>query len=99
MLRIDVFPEQARSDAAHEIGHLFDGVLPKRLIDSGIVDQADQVAQLLAVVANAGSRCSRWPKMRDRFHFNKPFGRQPTFTPALYGLVVTSSVNSFTSGR
>jgi hypothetical protein len=71
MLRIDILPEKPRSGAADETGNLFDSVLPKGLIDGGIVDQADQVAQLLLVIASVCG-CNHWPEMWDRFHSNKP---------------------------
>jgi hypothetical protein len=44
MLCIYVLAEKPRAGAAHEIGGPFDGILPKRLIDGGIVDDADQIA-------------------------------------------------------
>ena len=44
MLCIHVLAEKPRSDATHEIRDPFDGILPKRLIDGGIVDDADQFA-------------------------------------------------------
>ena len=51
MLRIRVLPENPRSDAAHEICNAFDGILPKGLIDGGVIDKADQIAQLLTIPA------------------------------------------------
>ena len=58
MLCIDVFAENPGAGAANEISDPFDGILPKRLIDRGIVDDADQVAQPLTIIAN-GRRRSR----------------------------------------
>jgi hypothetical protein len=44
MLSIYVLAEKPCADAVHEICDPFDGILPKGLIDGGIVDDADQFA-------------------------------------------------------
>src|SRR5712691_5361293 len=56
MLRIYVLAEKPRSDPANERCSPFDGILPKRLIDGGIVNDADQIAQPLTILANACRR-------------------------------------------
>ena len=66
MLRIHVLAEKPRSGAAHEVCDRFNGILPKRLIDGGVIDDADQIAQPLTIIANAcdaadseaGRRCA-----------------------------------------
>ena len=56
MLRIDVLAEKPRADAAHEICNSFDGRFPKGLINGGIVDDADQIAELLTIPASGRRR-------------------------------------------
>ena len=51
MLRIYVLAEKPRSDTTHVIRNPFDGILPKRLIDGRVIDEADQIAQLLTILA------------------------------------------------
>jgi len=58
MLRIYVLAEKPAADAADKICHPFDGIFPAGLVDGGIVDDADQIAQLLTIVATA-RRCSQ----------------------------------------
>ena len=53
MLCIHVLAEKPRSDAAHEKCNRFNGILPKRLINGGIVDDADQLAELLTIIVTA----------------------------------------------
>ena len=46
----DILVDERGPGAADEIGRPFDGALPKRRVDSGIVDDADQIAQSLLIV-------------------------------------------------
>ena len=59
----DVLAEKPGAGAADEAGGPFDGALPKRRINGGIVNDADQVAQLLLIMQNrltsAGSETDR----------------------------------------
>ncbi|MCK1289742.1 MULTISPECIES: hypothetical protein [unclassified Bradyrhizobium] len=50
MLDTDVLAEQPACCAANELHDADDGVFPTRGIDGGIVDDADQVAQLLLII-------------------------------------------------
>ena len=56
----NVLAKQGSAGAADEICRALDGVLPKRGIDGGIVDDADQLAELLV----AWTTCRR--NKRDR---------------------------------
>src|SRR5712691_9392861 len=75
MLRIYVLAEKPRSDPANERCSPFDGILPKRLIDGGIVNDADQVAQPLTILANAcrRNRFRGRSQMRRRIDFKIRF--------------------------
>src|SRR5260370_15638006 len=75
MLRIYVLAEKPRSDPANERCSPFDGILPKRLIDGGIVNDADQIAQPLTILANAcrRNRIRGRSQMRRRIHSKNCF--------------------------
>jgi hypothetical protein len=52
----DILAEKPTANAAYEIGGSLDGVLPQGRIDGGIVNDADQVAQMLLVAQTACQR-------------------------------------------
>ena len=96
MLRIYVLAEKPRSDPANERCSPFDGILPKRLIDGGIVDNADQIAQPLTILANAcrRNRFRGRSQMRRRidskncFHSKKPLDGPPFIERSVPGRMV-----------
>ena len=55
----DILVDERGPGAADESGRPFDGALPKRRIDGGIVDDADQIAQSLLIVGAAWRRNRR----------------------------------------
>ena len=46
----DILADERGPGTADEIGRPFDGALPERRVDGGIVEDADQVAQPLLIV-------------------------------------------------
>src|SRR6266568_1186852 len=103
MLRIYVLAEKPRSDPANERCSPFDGILPKRLIDGGIVNDADQIAQPLTILAKAcrRNRFRGRSQMRRRidskncFHSEKPSDGAPFIELS----VPTSDPTGSASGR
>ena len=70
----DILAKQGRAGAADEICRPFDSVLPQRGVDGGIVDDADQLAELL-VACTARRRNKRDGSQNRRcIHFGKSLG-------------------------
>ena len=55
----DILVDERSPGTADEIGCPFDGALPERWVDGGIVDDANQVAQSLLIVGAACRRNNR----------------------------------------